>query len=234
MKIPPKNSITLIGDLHQKYARYHNIIRQTKKYPYTIQLGDFGLGNFETLDHVDPNHHKIIGGNHCNYDKIVNYPHWLGDYGTYTLNGVSFFFMRGAYSIDRQYRTIGVDWWEQEQLSVEQFEKAKELYRKVKPEIFLAHDCPDMVAATYLEPWQQKFNNFTGYALQELMNIYQPKTFFHCHWHFSRVTKMGRTKYYCLNELETLTINQNGEPVMCQYCGIQYDRGNCDCGNQWV
>jgi len=36
-------SITAIGDVHGKYERYHKIVRSTENYPYTIQLGDFGL-----------------------------------------------------------------------------------------------------------------------------------------------------------------------------------------------
>ena len=236
MKTPPKNSITLIGDCHGKVRRYHEIIRQTDRYPFTIQLGDFTMGRNQlaTLANVDPNNHQIIPGNHDQYNEIDQYPHFLSDFGYKTVNGVSFFWYRGAYSIDKMYRTVGWDWFEREEVTKDQFEKAKELYAEVKPDIFLAHDGPNMLVEIYLQPWQQKFNNFTGYALQELMNIYQPKTFFHGHWHFSKVTKMGRTTFYCLAELETLTINHLGEPVRCLYCGVEYDKAKCSCGNQWV
>jgi predicted phosphodiesterase len=236
MKTPPHNSITLISDSHGKLAAYHKIIRQTQKYPYTIQLGDFTMGHnsLKTLDNVDHLHHLIIPGNHDQYNKLGDYPHFLGDFGYKTFNGVSFFWYRGAYSIDKMYRTVGHTWFQEEEVSREQFEKAKELYAQVKPDIFLAHTCPYKVADLLLEPWQQKFNSFTEYALQELVDIHEPKWFYHGHFHLSRVNKVGRTKYVCLAELETVTINQNGDPVICTYCGIQYDKGNCDCGNQWI
>ena len=62
-------NVTLIGDLHGKYKRYHEIIREKDRHPYTIQLGDFGF-DYRTLDNVDPKNHVFIGGNHENYDKI--------------------------------------------------------------------------------------------------------------------------------------------------------------------
>ena len=42
------NKITVIGDVHGKYDRYHKIIRQSEYYPYTVQLGDFGF-KYDTL-----------------------------------------------------------------------------------------------------------------------------------------------------------------------------------------
>ena len=138
------NFITLIGDVHGKYERYHKIIRQIDNYPYTLQVGDFGF-KYDTLKNVDSTKHLILPGNHDQYDICYNYPHFLGDYGYTSLNRVEFFYFRGAYSIDRQYRTIGIDWFEQEQVSIDQFMKARELYREIKPDIVLTHDCPESI-----------------------------------------------------------------------------------------
>ena len=136
-------------------------------------------------------------------DKIINIPHYLGDYGYTTLNGISFYFYRGAYSIDRQYRTIGIDWWEEEQNNIETFMKARELYREIKPDIFLAHDCPDFMVPQYIGPYAKRYENITGWALGELYKIHQPKLFIHGHYHVSKTTQYGDTKFVCLNELET-------------------------------
>jgi predicted phosphodiesterase len=198
--------ITVIGDLHGKYAHYHKIIRQTEQHTYTIQLGDFGF-KYDTLKNVDHTKHIIIGGNHDNYDICWNYPHFLTDYGYMNnFNGIDFFYYRGAYSIDRNYRTVGINWWENEQVNIEGFMKARELYREIKPDIFLAHDCPDFMVPQYIGPHAKRYENITGWALGELYKIHQPKLFIHGHYHVSKTTQYGDTKFVCLNELETYKI----------------------------
>jgi Calcineurin-like phosphoesterase len=200
--------ITLIGDVHGKYKRYHEIIREKDRHPHTIQLGDFGF-DYRTLDNVDPKNHVFVGGNHDNYDKINSVPNYLGDYGyTVDFHGIDFFFYRGAYSVDRQYRTIGIDWWEQEQLNIESFMKARELYRNTKPDIMLTHDCPQAIAMQMLKPGDRMFENNTTWALQELLNIHQPKMWFFGHWHHSRQIQYGDTKFVCLDELETYKLEK--------------------------
>lgn len=199
--------ITLIGDLHGKYERYHRIIRQTEKHPYTLQIGDFGF-RLDTLKNVDSTKHLILPGNHDQYDICYNYPHFLGDYGYTSLNKVEFFYYRGAYSIDRQYRTVGIDWWENEQVSIDQFMKARELYRIIKPKIVITHDCPQNIASMMLEPGQRIYENMTGWALQELLNIHEPKYWFFAHWHQSRTMQYGNTKFICLDELETYELTK--------------------------
>lgn len=194
--------ITIIGDVHGKYERYHRIIRQEDNYPYTLQLGDFGF-KYDTLKNVDSTKHLILPGNHDNYHMCYRYPHFLGDYGYTSLNKVEFFYYRGAYSIDRQYRTIGIDWWEQEQVNIDQFMNARELYREVKPDVMITHDCPDFLASIYVGPNGKLFENITTWGLSELYKIHQPKLWIHGHWHFSKTTVYGDTKFVCLDELET-------------------------------
>lgn len=201
-----KDQITILADVHGKYRRMHEIIREKDRHEYIVQLGDLGF-SYDTLDNVDPNKFKIVGGNHDNMDKIIHIPHYLGDYGYTELNGISFFFYRGAYSIDRQYRTVGIDWWENEQVSIDQFMKARELYREVKPRLVITHDCPQNIAAQMLNPGDRVYENMTGWALQELLNIHEPEYWFFGHWHDSRNIKYGNTNFMCLDELETYTIN---------------------------
>ena len=201
-------SITLIGDVHGKYEHYHKIVRQTERHPYTLQIGDFGF-KYDTLKNVDSTRHLILPGNHDHYDTCYNHPHFLGDYGYTSLNRIDFFYYRGAYSIDRQYRTIGIDWWENEQVNIDQFMKARELYRDIKPEIMITHDCPQDIALQMLEPGQRVYENITSWALQELYNIHQPKLWFFGHWHRSVKIQHGNTQFVCLNELETYTLTKD-------------------------
>lgn len=197
-------SLTIIGDVHGKYDKYYQII---EKHPFTIQLGDFGF-KYDTLKNLDPNNHKIIGGNHDNYDKIKDVPHYLGDYGFTTVGGVSFFYYRGAYSIDRQHRTIGIDWWSNEENNIDTFLKARELYREVKPDVVLTHDCPESVSLYLLSPYAKIYQNITGWALQELFSIHQPKIWRFGHHHNSWNMTINGTDFRCLNELEIEDIDE--------------------------
>jgi predicted phosphodiesterase len=193
--------ITVIGDVHGKYKRYHEIIRETERHPYTVQLGDFGF-DYKTLLNVDHNKHKIVGGNHDHYNRIIDIPHYLGDFGYSCLNGVNFFYYRGAYSIDQKYRTVGIDWWSEEQVNVEGFMKARELYRETRPDIVITHDCPESVSPYLLDPGSQIFQSQTGYFLQEFFNIHQPKIWLFGHYHRSWKMNINGTDFQCLNELE--------------------------------
>jgi len=198
--------LTIIGDVHGKYDHYRELIRKNEDHSYTIQLGDFGF-KYETLKNVDHTKHLIIGGNHDNYDICYNYPHFLPDYGyMVNFNGVDFFYYRGAYSIDRQDRTIGINWWEQEQVTIDHFMKARELYREIKPDIVLTHDCPDFMVRNYIGPYGRIYENITNWALGELYKIHQPKLWIHGHHHQSKTTVYGKTKFVCVDELETHTI----------------------------
>jgi len=201
-------SITLIGDVHGKYEKYHRILSRQAENPYTLQIGDFGF-KYDTLKNVDSTRHLILPGNHDNYNTCYNYPHFLGDYGYTSLNRIEFFYYRGAYSIDRQYRTIGIDWWENEQVRIEDFMNARELYRLKKPDLVITHDCPQDIAAQMLHIGQRTYENITSWALQELYNIHQPKLWFFGHWHRSKTIQHGKTKFMCLDELETYQLTKD-------------------------
>lgn len=197
--------ITLIGDVHGHYDQYE---RMARKRDYTIQIGDLGF-KYGCLKNLDPNRHKIIAGNHDNYDVIHEFPHYLGNYGNYELNGVKFFFYRGAYSIDQQYRTIGIDWWPQEQNTIETFMEARTLYRETKPKIFISHCCPFSAIPYFLHPRNagRVVNSMTDWALDELWKIHKPELWVFGHYHVSRKIELEGTNFVCLNELETLNID---------------------------
>ena len=128
--------LTFIGDVHGKYKEYLNKITEKE---YSIQLGDFGF-DYSCLKHVDTTKHKILLGNHDNYDNIPK--HSLGDFGVYELLGLKIFYIRGAYSIDKKYRIVGRSWWENEELNYTQCNDCIQLYKNTKPDMVISHDAP--------------------------------------------------------------------------------------------
>ena len=177
-------------------------------------MGDFGY-DYETLKDVDPKHHVFIGGNHENYDKIKDVPNHLGDFGyTVNFNGVDFFYYRGAYTVDPinsfphnvNDRIIGVNWWKEEELKIESFFEARELYRSIKPDLVLTHECPEEVTPSLIRPGARVYQNMTSYFLQELFNIHQPKFWYFGHHHKSWQKNVRGTNFRCLNILETASI----------------------------
>lgn len=195
---------TAIGDVHGKYDRYLKIAGERD---HTVQIGDLGF-RYGCLENLDPGSHKIVAGNHDNYDSITNYPHYLGDWGFHTLGGTEFFFLRGAYSIDRDQRIIGIDWWSEEEIKIESFMEARAAYRERAPRIVLTHTCPETMSPAFLEPRNAHRVHVTktGWMLDELFNAHRPELWIFGHFHVSRsVTERG-TKFVCLNELETLDV----------------------------
>jgi Icc-related predicted phosphoesterase len=85
------------------------------------------------------------------------------------------------------------------------------LYRQSKPKIVITHDCPQAIAAIMLRPDQKIYENMTGWALNELLNIHQPDLWIFGHWHQSRTIEYGKTKFVCLDELEMYDIIVDAE-----------------------
>jgi len=195
---------TAIGDAHGQYDRY---VKMARKRDYTLQIGDLGF-KYGCLEGLDPEHHKIVAGNHDNYDLLPGLPHYLGDWGNTSLGGTEFFFLRGAYSIDRDSRTIGMNWWSQEEITIESFMEARTFYRELKPKIVITHTCPESLAPAFLNPrYSHRVHvTKTGWMLDELFNIHQPELWVFGHFHVSKTIMEGRTRFTCLDELETLDI----------------------------
>ncbi len=195
-----KANFRIIGDVHGKHGQYHLLIRKAK---FTLQIGDFGF-DYETLSSVDPKRHRVIGGNHDNYDKVGQCPNFLGDYGIHNIPEFGdIFFVRGALSVDRHIRTESLDWWPEEELSIANCYAAIALYSKVKPEFVVTHTCPitivpHVMASSYVIPSR------TGQLLEEMFAIHQPKRWVFGHYHRSWSKTIDGTSFTCLNELECL------------------------------
>jgi hypothetical protein len=192
----------LISDCHGKMAEYHSLI---KKPLYSIQLGDFNF-TYDTLKNVDPLYHRVLKGNHDNYD-MTDYPHFLGDYGVYSVGGYNFFFIRGGYSVDKEWRMPGVTWWEQEELNYQQAQDCISLYSQVLPDYVISHDAPYICHGYGIITNKWKLNlSFTTKLLQELYNIHQPSEWAFGHYHVTKNFTVGLTHFHALAELDYIDL----------------------------
>ena len=201
----------VIGDTHGLIDSY---IRLTRKYDYTVQIGDMGFNYNRIINEVNPNNHRFFGGNHDNYSILDIVPHNLGDFGERQLNGTKFFFVRGAFSIDVAYRQPMFSWWPNEELSEGQFLNCLEMYQLIKPDLVLTHEAPsaivDMIGNHQVlrnfgfNP--ETFESRTQYYLQLMLDYHKPSMWVFGHHHKDvNITYKG-CEFICLNELKTLEI----------------------------
>lgn len=199
----------IIGDVHGNLTEYIALAQEAK---YSVQLGDLGFDYSLVVDCLDPNFHRVVGGNHDNYEEdgdgnyIKQSPHFLGDYGSYFVPGVgSIFFVRGANSIDKRRRKEGIDWFPGEEMRYSTARKALQEYSKAKPKFVISHDCP-MRILDYVSPgktwWGQPITpSMTSHLLDQMFEFHQPKDWYFGHHHHDWSMQMNGTNFCCLAEL---------------------------------
>lgn len=216
-----KRNIYVIGDVHQKIDTFLKIVRQIDKEdkgPHTIvQLGDlfvnplyFSLLNRElsAIRNV-----YTFKGNHEYWKESLNSD--LGDFGSIPECDKSFF-VRGTFSIDWAYQASMGVFNKYEELTQAQGNKALDLYEKLLPDLFIAHDAPRTIANLIGNPevlrnfgfGPDKFTTATSELLQQMININPPKLFIHGHFHKSYQRKIKNTLFVGLAELEVLKVTQ--------------------------
>ncbi|MFW6173199.1 MAG: metallophosphoesterase [Elusimicrobiota bacterium] len=213
-----------IGDIHGNFLRYSHIIRECDS---SLQLGDFGVGfpydtddvhccNYTEFDGYTLSFppkfdlsHKWIRGNH-DWPKICKkHDNYLGDYGY--LNQPDLFFISGAYSIDKEYRTIGIDWWPEEEISVSMLQEMIQLYTKTKPKIVVSHDGPTAFVKYLFQNHKDLLgapciSSRTQEALNRCWEIHQPDYWIFAHYHVHMGQIIGKTRFQCVGVMRTFDI----------------------------
>lgn len=202
--------LRLIGDCHEKFYRYKQLIEDAE---FSLQLGDLGF-DYYLIRNVDPQRHKAIAGNHDNHDNLS--PHFLDRFGVTCFGGIEFFYISGAFSVDYKRRTQGIDYFGNEELSHREGEAALELFIEKKPQLVISHDCPMDLVPILLDHkrkhgyhlYSEKvFKTRTGQILQACLDAHRPKMWIfghhHCSWKYNC---LDGTQFICLNELEVLDL----------------------------
>ncbi len=222
--------LRIIGDAHCKSRKYREVAQAAE---YSVQVGDLGYSSTyqDLLEDAtfDVECHKFFPGNHDDYDFISYYRNherfkdfYLGDYGMRTHGGVSFYMVRGAFSIDwkprlQQEQIFGVrSWWPNEELSLQDHDQIVEDFAKAKPDVVLAHETAQNVGRDgvlktnwILERFgfdPATFTTNTGELLQRMLQEHKPKLFVHGHYHKNHRYKELGIEFVCLEELGYLEI----------------------------
>lgn len=210
--------IRLIGDVHGKWGAYKKIIRDCP-HP-SLQVGDMGVG-FKRWDPVEERlvsssnppydamsagDNRFIRGNHDSPDDCFRHPFWVPD-GSFH-HGI--FCVGGAVSIDRAYRTEGIDWWADEELSLARLDQIVTDYSEKKPSVVVTHDCPESVAGQIMSTFNKtkiEDGSRTRQALEVMLYRHRPKLWVFGHWHHSIRFAMGGCLFVCLAELEHVDVD---------------------------
>jgi len=210
----------LIGDVHGDIVKYQRLIKRGRS---SLQVGDLGLGFpdrdsarmtnlFRQIDPKIHERHKVLRGNHDNPDvflgheytddfgkrhKILPLRSYLGDWGY--LPDQDLFFMSGAFSIDRDWRTPLVDWWPNEELCVEDLRQATEFYARMQPRFMVTHDCPIVLYPELCGKGVVIPNN-TSLALDMMYLAHKPERWYFGHHHQTKeILRPDGTLFRCLN-----------------------------------
>ena len=197
---------------HKFLPGNHDNYSKTEVYgidPQTIQA----LNPYSKYVVVDS---KVYIYTHLPENFIGNFGIWQvpetkpgGDHGNFI------FFVRGAWSIDFAYRTLGRDIWENEELTQDEFERAFQMYSETKPSIVVTHTCPQLLD----DHLEFDFGNGcavktrTGVNLQRMFDIHKPKlwVFGHHHQEFDKI--IDGCRFVCLDELTFLCFDEKLDPM---------------------
>lgn len=224
--------LRLVGDCHGKINRigrryYHqaaasegrtylSIINDAEnKGIHTLQIGDLGWReDLKPMVNVNHNFHKMILGNHDDYDNIL--PHSIGDYGIITHGGVTFGFVRGEFSIDKSrrieaaaLRKYGKTWWDQEELSYAKMLEALDFFKGRDINLFVSHGAPDFLIHHLVD--EVKYPpSMTSKLLTEIHDSCNIKNWIFGHYHRNQELKSDKTDFLCINELAYCDISEQG------------------------
>lgn len=208
--------IRFIGDVHGKWARYSDIIKDIDR---SLQVGDFGIGFSDPItnkkysnppfDKMSKGQHYFIRGNHDNPGACKTHPFWIKDGGS-VFGRDDIFCIGGAISIDKHQRTEGYDWWHDEELSYGELISIMDIYELLKPKIVVSHECPDRVISQILHDrgvTKYDIPCTTRKCFDNLMEIHKPDLWIHGHWHISAHTVYEGVEFFSLGELDFLDID---------------------------
>ena len=177
--------ITIIGDVHGKTKQFFDICNKVQT--DIIQLGDFGFYE-EYLQLIEfaetfPFDIYIVQGNHDYRGKLPELPDnlcILNDYGCIYNNKIGY--VSGAFSIDKSRRTEGIDWFNDEELSISDLNNASYYFETLCPKLMITHSVPTSIVPKLLHK-HSSIKSRTQQGLQGIYEHYVPNLWLCGHFH---------------------------------------------------
>jgi hypothetical protein len=122
------------------------------------------------------------------------------------------FYARGAWSIDWQSRTPGVNWWDDEEMKSIRMGEAQQLYCDTKPKIVVTHTCPDSIVDRIPFPrifGPQLHHPRTEQFLDRLFSFHQPDIWLFGHFHHNWDEVVRGTRFVCIGELNCFDFDRD-------------------------
>lgn len=200
-----------IADLHGNFGILPHLRGINPDADEIIIVGDCGVGFSDRDDERFRNYLnsitskpfiRFIRGNHDSPEKIKTMPGYISD-GTVE-DGI--LYVGGAWSIDgvtgvwKAGRTVGVDWWPDEELSHQEW---MDIFSAIKPEeihTVVSHDFPRTVVPRILGYDKRNYETRTGNYLQDLWEMLpNVKLWIGGHYHVSKKFEENGTTFRVLN-----------------------------------
>jgi len=204
-----RTKIMIMGDVHAEFGAMNSVLQKHKP-DIILQCGDFGYwpkfklksypkipissklyfcdGNHEdhwSLLRIEKNKTSNEVFSNCFYMKrgsVLELP-----------DGRKVLFMGGAESIDKYHRTIGIDWFPEETISISDINSLPD----EDIDIIISHACP--TDFEFKTDYKLKCNDPSRKALDYVFDKYKPSLWYFGHWHRYMVGNINKCKWIGLN-----------------------------------
>jgi predicted phosphodiesterase len=227
MKTFNKENLILIGDTHGNNVAINSACIDSSN-SLIIHVGDYGLGfndvykeaetfnELNDLAYENNNDVVIIRGNHDSKERFnffrnrLSNVHLPEDYEIYQYNDKTIMFVGGAISIDRKGRTLGISYWDDEEVILRE-----DLCKPV--DILITHTTPTYCFPTQLAPivkeWAEEEEEKYGtnllkelkeerQKLDKIVSLCKPKYHYYGHMHDSWMEEICGCKHRLLDIYE--------------------------------
>jgi len=163
------------------------------------------LGNHEGIyriwDNLEVRYYEPVKGNIKVLPTKYGEVFYLLRDTKYEISGKSFLVIGGAMSIDKEYRTPEINWWEMETLTYQEQENILDIIRKQsKFDFILSHTAPSWLIPSIMKG---TYNSKVNDPVSKFLEFIEKKVEFKC-WHFGHFH-------------EDMHLNINGDNYYCHY-----------------